>query len=130
MERTTSSFLLAPCHLFSSISLLSSPLSISYPTILHFPSHHHILFILPSSPLSLWLISSLLSSPFHEKTHQRPAIFKNSNLPQSYISPPTHTPQCLKARKNSPLFTEWRNSFQYCSGYRGQLWLAINFTHT
>jgi len=33
-------------------------------------------------------------------------------------------------RKSPPLSSKWENSFPSCSGYRGQLWLVINFTHT
>ncbi len=105
---------------FISLYLCSSPLSI-YSPFLSRP---------PSSPLPFLICSSsvfFFPSPCAEKSI-RSLWCCNANLPQSYIN--QTLPPCQKEKKNSPLSSKWKNSFQYCSGYRGQLWLAINFTHT
>lgn len=57
------------------------------------------------------------------------AVYPTAELHKS--DTPLH-PRVKNQRKNSTFFFLWGGggSFQHCRGYRGQLLLAINFTHT
>lgn len=125
---STTSHLSIRLNFLSFLSFLILPLAAYLYT-----SKPHFFVSLLTCPLS-YSHRRLFFSPLHfsfnaEKSSGSPRC-GNSNLLQSYINQTLPSISMSKTREKLSFFSEGKNSFEYCSGYRGQLWLAINFTHT
>lgn len=128
----------SPYSISSSISSLSSFFLLSPSFVIYFPTYFS-LFLpqncqFPLYPLFISYSVSLYSfyrhsaplSIYSPTIHQKPVM---SKLPPAAELHKSDTPLCQKEKKNSPPYSQWKNSFECRCCYRGQLWLAINLTH-
>lgn len=107
---------------------------LSFSTISHFLNSSPLCIYSPISsslvvPSAVCSSSIFLSPSPHTEISitVRPVMLKRQPAAELHKS---NTPPCQIEKENSALASKWKNSFPYCSGCRGQLWSAINFTHT